>query len=63
MRHPGSNRRVGYTADFAYDEADGKGGWRAVVEDVKGPYRDDAWRLRKAIFVTLFPDLSLREVA
>jgi hypothetical protein len=58
-----NGRRVGYKADFAYEEADGQGGWRSVVEDVKGPYRDDAWTLRKAMFRALFPSVDLREVA
>lgn len=58
-----NGRRLGYKADFRYLEQDGAGGWREVVEDVKGPYRDDAWTLRKAMFRALFPDVDLREVA
>lgn len=55
-------RRVGYRADFSYREADGQGGFKHIVEDVKGAYRDDAWTLRKAIFRALFPQIELREV-
>ncbi|WCT78895.1 DUF1064 domain-containing protein [Novosphingobium humi] len=58
-----NGRRLGYKADFRYEEQDGAGGWRAVVEDVKGPYRDDAWTIRKAVFRALFPEVDLREVA
>lgn len=58
-----NGRRLGYKADFRYQEPDGAGGWREVVEDVKGPYRDDAWTVRKAVFRALFPDIDLREVS
>ena len=56
VKHEGG-RRVGYRADFAYQE-----GGKPIVEDVKGAYRDDAWTLRKAIFRALFPTIELREV-
>lgn len=54
-----NGRRLGYRADFAYHDVEQD---RAVVEDVKGGYRDDAWTIRKAVFRALFPDLELREV-
>jgi hypothetical protein len=58
IKHQGG-RRVGYKADALYTEA--SSGDR-IVEDSKGGYRDDAWRLRKAVFRALFPHLVLREV-
>ena len=54
-----NGRRVGYKADFGY--IDRHSGSR-VIEDSKGPFRDNAWTLRKAIFRALYPDLVLREV-
>jgi hypothetical protein len=58
VKHAGG-RRVGYKCDALYTDA--KTGDR-IVEDSKGAYRDDAWRLRKAVFRALFPHLVLREV-
>ncbi|WP_016744370.1 DUF1064 domain-containing protein [Rhizorhabdus wittichii] len=52
-----TGRAVIYTADFGYRERG-----KAIVEDAKGSYRDDAWRLRKAFFRAFYPDLELREV-
>lgn len=54
-----NGRRVGYKADFLY--TDRREAVR-VVEDAKGPFRDNAWTLRKAIFKALNPHLVLREV-
>lgn len=54
-----NGRRVGYKADFRYTDRQTA---QRVVEDSKGPFRDDAWTLRKAIFKALFPHLLLREV-
>ena len=54
-----NGRRVGYKADFSY--VDRHSGAR-IVEDSKGPFRDNAWTLRKAIFRALHPELVLREV-
>lgn len=67
-------RQVFYTADFSYLEPakkpagslvvvehDGKK-LIHVVEDVKGPYRNDTWKLRKAFFRACFPQYELREV-
>lgn len=54
-----NGRRLGYRADFAYHDVEQD---RAVVEDVKGGYRDDAWTIRKAVFRALFPAIELREV-
>ena len=55
-------KAVRYTADFRYEEARDSG-WHSVVEDVKGRYRDDTWRLRRAFFRFFHPDIELREVA
>ena len=59
-------RPVRYTADFRFDElrkdATGASGWHSVVIDVKGRYRDDTWRLRRAFFRFFHPDVELREV-
>lgn len=54
VKHP-NGRRVGYRADFAYSE-NGK----RIIEEVKGFAAAD-WVLRRAIFVALFPSLTLRE--
>jgi hypothetical protein len=54
-----NGRRVGYKADFRYVDRQTAA---RVVEDSKGPFRDNAWTLRKAIFKALYPDLLLREV-
>lgn len=51
-----NGRRVGYKADFQYFEGDSN-----VVEDCKGFITSD-WPLRKAIFKSLFPHITLREV-
>lgn len=56
-------RPVRYTADFRYEEATKRGDWASVVEDVKGAYRDDTWRLRRAFFRHFHPDVELREVS
>lgn len=53
---------VRYTADFRYEEARKGGEWHAVTEEVKGPFRDAAWRLRRAFFRFFHPDVELREV-
>lgn len=54
-----TGRRVGYKADFSFiDRQSGK----LIIEDAKGAYRDDAWKLRKAFFRACFPHLILREV-
>lgn len=58
-----NGRRVGYKADFAYFEIGKDGRETAVVEDVKGAYRDNAWTLRKAMFRALYPEIDLREVS
>lgn len=65
-------RQVFYTADFSYLEPAKRGNEFSieregknlihVVEDVKGPYRNDAWKLRKAFFRACFPQFELREV-
>lgn len=54
-----NGRRVGYKADFAY--VDRLSGAR-IVEDAKGPFRDNAWTLRKALFRATHPQFVLREV-
>jgi len=51
---------IRYTADFQFDEKDGQGGWRTVIVDVKGQYRDDTWLLRRAFFRFFHPDVLLR---
>lgn len=51
-----NGRRVGYLADFTYNEAG-----RKVVVDVKG-YSVRDWPLRRAVFEALFPDWELIEV-
>lgn len=51
--------RVAYTADFAYDEPDGAGGWHPVVEEVKGRRARD-WRVRAAWLLSAYPHLRLR---
>jgi hypothetical protein len=56
-------RPVRYTADFRFDELRKDGGWHSVVADVKGRYRDDSWRLRRAFFRHFNPDVELREVS
>jgi hypothetical protein len=54
---------VRYTADFRYEERLADGAWRLVTEEVKGPFRDRAWQLRRAFFRHFHPDVELREVA
>lgn len=56
IKYP-NGKRVVYTADFQYFEGD-----KNVVEDAKGHYRDDAWRLRRCFFLAFYPYLELREV-
>lgn len=59
VKHAGG-RRVGYKADFAYRE-----NGRHVVEESKPRAigaRNDAYALRKAIFLHLFPHIDFREV-
>lgn len=51
-----NGRRVGYQADFAYQE-----NGQQIVEDAKGFAARD-WPLRRAIFEALFPNYNLREV-
>jgi hypothetical protein len=54
-------RRLRYTADFRYEERDGAGGWRLVVEDFKGaPTMTEAAALRMAVFRACHPDIQLR---
>lgn len=54
----GNGRRVGYKPDFQYFE-----GNKNVVEDVKSTAtKTEAYALRKAIFLALFPFIELREV-
>jgi hypothetical protein len=50
-----NGRRVGYESDFEYNEND-----RKITEDVKGVIVRD-WPLRRAVFIALFPDHTLRE--
>jgi hypothetical protein len=50
-----NGRRVGYKSDFEYTECGIK-----ITEDVKGVIVRD-WPLRRAVFVALFPDHTLRE--
>ena len=54
LKHP-NGRRVGYKSDFEYVE-----NGRKVTEDVKGVIVRD-WPLRRAVFIALFPDHTLRE--
>lgn len=54
-----SGRKAGYTADFSFIDRQSA---KHIVEDAKGAYRDDAWRLRKALFRACYPDIILREV-
>jgi hypothetical protein len=54
LKHP-NGRRVGYKSDFEYIE-----NGRKVTEDVKGVIVRD-WPLRRAVFIALFPDHTLRE--
>ena len=55
VKHP-NGRRVGYRADFAYIRNGVE-----CVDDAKGfTVRD--WPLRRAIFLALFPHITLREV-
>jgi hypothetical protein len=50
-----NGRRVGYKSDFEYTECGIK-----ITEDVKGVIVRD-WPLRRAVFIALFPDHTLRE--
>jgi len=54
LKHP-NGRRVGYKSDFEYVENGFK-----ITEDVKGVIVRD-WPLRRAVFIALFPDHTLRE--
>lgn len=54
-----NGRRVGYKADFGYTDRHSAA---RIVEDAKGPFRDNAWTLRKALFRALYPQFVLREV-
>lgn len=52
-----NGRRVGYKSDFEYtDTASGI----KITEDVKGAIVRD-WPLRRAVFIALFPNHTLRE--
>ena len=51
-----NGRRVGYKSDFEYTECGIK-----ITEDVKGVIVRD-WPLRRAVFIALFPDHTLREI-
>lgn len=48
-----------YVADFVYDEPDGAGGWRRVVEDSKG-HRTDAYRIKRHLMATVH-GIQIRE--
>jgi len=50
-----NGRRVGYKSDFEYLENGIK-----ITEDVKGVIVRD-WPLRRAVFIALFPNHTLRE--
>lgn len=54
LKHP-NGRRVGYKSDFEYVENGFK-----ITEDVKGVIVRD-WPLRRAVFIALFPEHTLRE--
>ena len=59
MKHD-NGRRVGYKPDFQYFE-----GNKNVVEEVKPKSkkaRNEAYPLRKAVFLALFPHVTFREV-
>lgn len=58
-----NGKPVKYTADFRYEERLKDGRWHSVTEDVKGAYRDDAWRLRRAFFRSFYPEVDLREMS
>ena len=44
-----------YTPDFGFTE-----NLRAVVDDTKGGYRQEAFALRAKLFMALYPDIELR---
>ena len=54
--HVKGNKICDYVADFRYKE-DGK----IIVEDVKG-VRTDVYKLKKKLFLTLFPEHIFREI-
>lgn len=51
-----NGRRVGYRADFQYRQNN-----QTIVEEVKGFAARD-WPLRAAVFIALYPELTLKEV-
>lgn len=48
-----------YRADFVYEEAAGDGGWRTVVEDVKG-YPTKEYAIKKRLMLALY-QVEIRE--
>jgi hypothetical protein len=58
--HPvhGLQRPIIYKADFGYRE---KGNHKRVIEDVKG-HSTEIYKLKKKLFLRLFPEYDFREV-
>jgi hypothetical protein len=58
--HPvyGVQRPIIYRADFSYKE---KGNRKRVIEDVKG-HSTEVYKLKKKMFLRLFPEYDFREV-
>lgn len=42
-----------YTADFVYEEDQGRGEWLEITEDVKG-YPNERWPMKRKLFRALF---------